>query len=111
MRTIVVFLLLVFVANGVNANDIDKLKTVADVQQFLMTKVNKQWEKESIIESDKKDTSAFNKASFLKLDLNNDGFTDLLIEGKYLVPIIDSGNGRYNAFFVDRDPFDMEKYV
>ena len=93
------------------ANDIYNLQTKDDVQKFLV-KVNSKWEKYDFFESTQKvDTSAYGKGNFFKLDLDNNGLTDLVINGKYFFAVTDNGNGKYESHFIDRGTFMLDKYT
>ncbi len=111
MRILAIFFFLLPISNIVTGNEIDQLKTVAEVQKFLMTKVNKKWNEESIIAYAGSEEDTFGKGKFFKLDLNNDSLTDIVIDGRYLLAVVDSGNGRYGIFPIDRGAFTSNKYT
>ena len=51
------------------------------------------------------------KGNFFKLDLDNNGLTDLLINGKYFFAITDNGKGNYESHFIDRGTFMFDKHI
>ena len=98
--------------NVMYASEIEKLKTKEDVQNFLVQKVDTAWAKYDFFEDiNGEDTSAFGKGKFFKLDLDQNGTIDLLINGKYLFAITDSCNGRFASHFIDRGTFMLDKYT
>jgi len=109
MRILATVLILFSILNIVFANDIDNLKTKGDVQKFLVGKVNPKWNNKDFFET--LDTLTYSKDAFYKLDLDNNGLTDLLIYGKYLFAVTDSGNGHYKCHFIDRGAFMSDKYT
>lgn len=112
MKRIVWILFLVSTLNFVRANDIDNLKTKAEVENFLVQKVDTAWSKHNFFESmNDKDTSSFGKGKFLKLDLDNNGLTDLVINGRYFFAVTDDGNGHYASHFIDRGSFMLDKHA
>ncbi len=106
------FIFLTLIINIAKSSDIDNLKTKDDVKNFLVQKVDTAWRNEDPFETMiGKDTSLYGKGTFFKLDLDNNGFTDLLINGKYFFSITDSGNGHYTSNFIDRGTFMLDKYT
>jgi hypothetical protein len=98
--------------NYAKAQDIDSLKTTEDVQTFLEQKVDTAWNKYDFFETTgTKDTSKYGKGNFFKLDLDNNGLTDLLINGKYFFAITDNGKGNYESHFIDRGTFMLDKHT
>ncbi len=111
MRTVTTLLILLLTANLTVASDIDNLQTTEDVQKFLV-KVNSKWEKYDFFEkTGKEDTTAYGKGKFFKIDLDNNGLTDLVINGKYFFAVTDNGNGIYESHFIDRGTFMLYKYT
>jgi len=111
MRTLTTILILLLTANLTLANDIDDLQTKDDVQKFLV-KINPEWEKYDFFENTgKEDTSAYGKGNFFKIDLGNNGLTDLVINGKYFFAVTDNGNGNYESHFIDRGTFMLDKHT
>jgi hypothetical protein len=112
MNRIKTIIFLVLTINFAKANDIDNLKTKSDIENFLAQKVDTSWSKENLFETTyDKDTSSFGKGKFLKLDLDNNGLTDLIINGKYFFAITDNGNGHYESHFIDRGTFMLDKHT
>lgn len=111
MKTAAIILVLLMSAKQTLANGIDSLKTKDDVQKFIV-KVNPDWKDYDFFEeTNKNDTSAYGKGKFFKLDLDNNGLTDLVINGKYLFAITDNGNGHYETHFIDRGAFMNCRYT
>jgi len=110
-RIILTIITLALTINLAKANDIDNLKTKDDVQKFLVEKVDTAWSKHNFFETiDKNETTIFGKGHFLKIDLDNNGLSDLLINGTYLFAVTDNGNGRYSKHFIDRGAFMLENH-
>jgi hypothetical protein len=93
------------------ANDIDQLQTKDDVKNFLIEKVNKKWKDWDLFESNATDTARFGKNKFYKLDIDNNGSTDLLIDGEYFFAVIDNGDKTYGTHFIDRGTFLIDKHT
>jgi len=55
--------------------------------------------------------SGLSQLKYKKIDLNNDGLTDLIVNGTYLFAVIDDGKGGFNVDFIDRGTFMLDKYV
>jgi len=51
------------------------------------------------------------KEKFLKMDINNDGLTDMIVNGKYLFVVLDNGNSDFNFHFIDRGSFLIRQYL
>lgn len=112
LRKITIILILFFTANLTLANYIDGLITNEDVQKFLVKKVNRKWKDEIFFDStEKKDTSVFGKGKFFKIDIDNNGLTDLVINGRYFFVVTDNGNGNYVSHFIDRGSFMDVRYT
>ncbi|MBS1529663.1 MAG: hypothetical protein JSU01_05120 [Bacteroidetes bacterium] len=47
----------------------------------------------------------------MKIDLNNDGLTDLIVNGTYLLIVLDKANGDFAFHFIDDGAFAMQKFV
>lgn len=89
MRTSISILLLV-ISSVCFGNKIDDIKTPEDVLKFVKRTFGKQ--DRFHIKTDKTNSIDF---KYIKLDINKDGLTDILINGIYLYAIIDKG-GRNN---------------
>ena len=83
-------ILLFLISSVCFGNKIDDLKTPEDVLKF----VKKTFDKQDRFQSIQRNSKAIN-FKFIKVDLNNDGLTDILINGIYLYAVIDKG-GRNN---------------
>src|SRR3954465_3607083 len=100
MKLLSAIILFIFSIHIASANEIDKLKTKAEIQKFLELRVNAQWRKYDCFETKlKPDTSLYAREHFVKLDLDNNGLTDIIIIGKYLFAVTDVGNGHYESHF------------
>jgi hypothetical protein len=58
----------------------------------------------------KEDSGKFAQTKFIKVDLNGDGLTDLLVNGSYLFAMVDDGKDNFKAAFIDRGTFTLRKY-
>ena len=106
-----IFLFLLFAVPSF-ANEIDTLKTLDEVNQFLKEKVLPKDFDTVILEPSKANTSThYGKHKFYKLDLNGDSLTDLLADGNYLLAVIDLGGGKYDLESLDRGSFSFVKYT
>jgi len=108
MRIASLFLFcLLFLHCGVaSGNAIDSLKTNDDVDRFVNEKVLKSPKSVALFYIPGDDTLAKQKAGFTKVDLNKDGRTDLVINARYLIVVVDKGNGQYAYSFPSSTPFD-----
>ena len=100
-----------------HANAIDRIKTGDDVVTFLHDKIDTFWTDWNVFgeftEFDKIKKSAKEslKDSFIKIDLDNNGLTDLIVNGRYLFIVIAKGNGKYELSFIDQGTFLSQGYV
>ncbi len=92
------------------ANEIDSLKTFAEVREFLVRKVDKLWAEDIFFSADRDSSSAFGKNNFYKLDIDNNHLTDLIINRKFLFIVTDKGDGTYSTFYIDKAWFLMDEY-
>jgi hypothetical protein len=111
MRSITLFVLLLLTTSYCFANEIDKLQTHREVTTFLRAKLGKGWKEEVFFEPAAADTAAYGKNKFFKLDLDANGSTDLVVNGKYLFAVTDDGSGKYTSHFIDRGVFTSSKYA
>src|SRR5688500_16503756 len=103
MKLILSSLLFLVLATPAFANEIDDLKTFADVTQFLKAKVLPKTFESVILDPVKANTSTrFGKHSFHKLDLDGNGLTDLVVDGYYFLAVIDQGKGKHDLQSLDR---------
>jgi len=93
------------------ASEIDSLKTFKDIENFLVEKVNKDLKKYTIFKDIKRDTSKYCKNSFVKIDLDNNGLNDLVVNGNYFFAVIDEGNKSYSLHLIDRSGYSADKYT
>ena len=91
------------------ANEIDNLKTNADVNRFLEKRFSK-YAKELSLDADKTNTAEYGKNKFYKLDLDGNGLTDIVVDGKYFYAITDAGQEKYDLHTIDRGAFNLSKY-
>ena len=107
----ILFLIFVCISICCRGNAIDNLKTLDDVKAFIKDKL-KGDEQIDFFETKKRvPPTRLSNLKFLKIDLNSDGLTDLLINGTYLFAIVDNGNGNFEASFIDRRSFMNKKYT
>ena len=81
---------LILISSICFGNKIDDLKTPEDVLKFI----KRTFDKQDRFQTKPRNSKAID-FKFIKLDFNNDGLTDILINGIYLYAIIDKG-GRNN---------------
>lgn len=95
---------------AVFCGEIDDLKTLTDVNAFLKKTYAKDYDE---IELDEKSPSktTFGKNTFHKVDIDGDGATDLIVDGKYLFAVIDAGNQKYEFYPIDRGTFTLRRYT
>jgi hypothetical protein len=110
MRSFLALTLLVLTTTCCFANEIDRLQSLSDVTTFLRTHTDKYWQQEVFFEPTVTDTAKYGKNKFFKLDLDTNGLTDLVVNGKYLFALTDEGNGSYTKHFIDRGAFKSGKY-
>lgn len=84
------------------ANEIDKLKTIEDVNLFLKKVIGKKWDG-SFFDVKPDSASKALQIKFFKLDINNDGLTDLILNGENIVAVVDNGKGDYDFHLVNED--------
>jgi len=87
MRSVFVAAILLVLHLFTKANEIDKLTTIKDVEHFLVEKVDSNF----IRYADVGDSIV----GFLKIDVDRNGLTDLLVNSDHPFVILDSGNGHY----------------
>ena len=110
MKTLLTFafILVCFLCRG---NAIDNLKTDDDVRAFLKGKINFR-DDQDILSNDKASgNDKLGRTKFLKIDLNGDGLTDLVVNGAYLFAVVDDGKGHFKTEFIDRGAFYESKYA
>ena len=108
---IVFMFALILVCTLCRANAIDSLKTDDDVRAFLKGKINFR-DDHDILFTDKPSVGGkLAGMKFLKIDLNGDWLTDLIVNGYYLFAVVDDGQGRFKTEFIDRGSFYQYRYV
>lgn len=88
-----------------NASEIDDLTTPGQVLKFIDTKILPKGEG---FRYSYDDSSYFGKNKFLKLDLDNNGYTDLLVRGFSILIILDNKEHKYQLCQAKKygdDPF------
>jgi hypothetical protein len=112
MRILTIILTLLLTVNSTFANDIDNLQTIEDVRKFLGEKVGGIWTG-FLPKHISTDTSSFGKGKFFKIDLDNNGLTDLVVNGEYLFSVHDIGNGKYQCYFIDNfgNPYTLTNII
>jgi hypothetical protein len=88
------------------AGEIDQLQTKRDVEKFLIRKVNKKFKDWGVFRDLSKRDSTGLSNRFYKLDLDGDGLTDLIINGQYLMVVMDRGKKGYFLYNLTALPFD-----
>jgi hypothetical protein len=111
MRSFVVLALLLLAAARCLANEIDQLHSRSDVTTFLHANLGKEWEQEVFFDPTVSDTAAFGRNRFFKLDLDANGRTDLVVNGRALFAVTDEGMGKYRVHFIDRSSLMSKHYT
>ncbi|WP_430408864.1 DUF6438 domain-containing protein [Kordia sp.] len=96
MKKVILLILLFFTSGITCAQTIENLKTFKEVGTFLEKEISKEYTFESFFEGENEiDTEDFNEV-VQKVDLDNDGFTDLCIDYVgILIFIRNKGNNTY----------------
>jgi hypothetical protein len=89
-------------ATSCSSNEIDNLQSREEVNTFLRTKIDGGWA-EVLSEPATADTATYGKNNFFKLDLDANGSTDLVVNGRYLYAVTHEGNGKYIKHLIDRE--------
>jgi len=100
--------LLLFFSTTCFANDIDKLQTNEDVYNFLVKKVSRKFKDNPPLDDSAKtiDTAKYGRNKFFKVDLDNNGLTDLIIYGlRNFLVVFDNGKKDYVIRYLDRGTF------
>lgn len=102
------FILLLFLSLTCFANDIDKLQTLEDVNNFLIKKVDKKFRNSLPLDDSQVtvDTAKFGRNKFFKVDIDNNSLNDLIIYGyRVFLIVLDNGKGNYNVCYLDGGAF------
>jgi len=83
------------------ANEIDKIKTQPDVVTFLQKNINRKIDAATVFINNFDTTQKIR--SFYKLDIDRNGLTDLLVNGRNTFYVLDAGDGDYSANYLDRN--------
>lgn len=110
MRLVTSCILLLLTAASCSSNEIDHLQSPEDVTAFLNAKADRGW-LEVLSESIPADTTTYGENKFFKLDLDANGSTDLLVNGKHLYAVTYQGNGKYASHFINGKPFPHKRYT
>jgi hypothetical protein len=110
----VIALILAILAMGIASfaqtrNEIDDLKTAADVNAFL-NKLKPELAKEAGLDTKAAAPSGFGKNTFHKVDINNDGATDLIVDAKRLLAFLWKANGKAEIIPLDGGIFIVYRY-
>lgn len=93
-------------------SEIDQLRSKDDVRNFLTKRISHRWKKKYIwTDISDADSTKLLKELFYKLDLNNDGRNDLLVNGNYLFAVIDLGHNKYEVHNIDYSDWTDRKYT
>ncbi|HVV55791.1 MAG TPA: DUF6438 domain-containing protein [Mucilaginibacter sp.] len=110
MKTLIITLF-ALLSLSCKANEIDKLKNISDVNTFLRKVVGKKWDG-SFFDVKPDTTSKLFNVKFLKIDINDDGLTDLILNGADIVAVVDNGKGGYDFHLISqRGGMTFKKYV
>ena len=99
MRSLLI-LAAIFISLSCKGNAIDNLKTDDDVRAFLKTLVKVKIVPDLLATDKDGHNEKLAKTKFLKIDLNNDGLTDLLVNGYYFFAVVDNGKGKFHLCFI-----------
>ncbi len=92
-------------------NAIDSLKTDDDVRAFLKGRTSHRDDYDVLTNCKPAVNEILSTIKYLKIDLNNDGLTDLIVNGYYLFAVVDDGKGRFKTEFIDRGAFYQYQYA
>ena len=101
MRNLIIIALMLFPFCCL-ANEIDQLKTIGDVNFFMRKVAGKKWDG-SFFKAKPDSTLGILNQKFLKIDINDDGLTDLILNGENIAAIVDDGKGGYHFNFVNNE--------
>lgn len=104
-------LLLLFSVHFVCANAIDAIETTDDLEKFISKKIPRKIRKSIFIDNPYPQTATTEMKAFYKVDLDNNGLTDLVINGYGLYAITDSGNNNYKVVIIGSGGFTSYKYT
>jgi hypothetical protein len=109
-KIIFLFLVLGIQAIRLYANEIDDLKTVEEVNKFLRKNILTR-ESKGFLKKSKPDNEQFGKNKFHKIDLDQNGLTDLVIDSDFSFAVVDKGSGKYGFHPIDRGFVNEQKYT
>jgi hypothetical protein len=89
--------------SGLKANEIDKLNSREDVVRFLVKRVNKDYD--SVFAGSRGEDSGSLAGQFFKLDIDGNGHTDLIVNGRSFLIVMDRGNEEYKEYPLDRERY------
>lgn len=103
MKATLILLLLFVTSFHCKANEIDGLRTFDDVKSFMKKRLRPmKYIDDFFSESKAGPVTQLSKNKFIKRDLNSDGLTDLILNGRYLIVVLDDGHGGYLVRSIDR---------
>lgn len=100
MNALIIIVLLLLSIHVASANKIDSLKTLDEVQEFLVKKIHPAFQN-TFFEAYDADTTFYGNNTFHKLDFDGNGLTDMLIDGQSLFIITDDGNQQYHHHHIE----------
>jgi len=109
MRTIFSLLTLLVLSTSVLANEIDQLKTAADVNTFVK-KAFPEFANSMLLDETRVPKTQFVKNNFYKLDLDVNGTTDLIIDSFHCMAVTSSSDGKYDVHPIDQGGFLINLY-
>lgn len=89
-------------ALDLRANEIDGLMSREDVRQFLVKRVSKDYKKTDLFAKPYDGDSTAYSGQFFKMDIDGNGLTDLIVNGRDLQVVMDWGRGKYGVVSPDR---------
>lgn len=100
MRLLFTLALWLLGTTGCLANEIDQLHSLSEVTDFLHK--YDQRLPEVFFKPGTADTVGYGQSRFFKCDLDANGLTDLVVDGRYLCAMTAADNGTYRLHFLDR---------
>jgi hypothetical protein len=101
----------ILVCTWCKGNAIDSLKTDDDVRAFLQGRTSHRDDYDILANCKPAANEKLSTVKYLKIDLNSDGLTDMIVNGYYLFAVIDDGKGRFKTEFIDRGAFYQYQYA
>jgi hypothetical protein len=102
---------ILFLSNYCYGNAIDRLRTKKQISHFLIRHIDQRFKFIKIFSKNPLAGKDAAKIGFYKTDINNDGRTDLIVNGLFLVAILDKGNNIYQTEYFAGGFFSGSPYL